>query len=91
MFGTIGMDSLRIAAVEALPLDMWEDTWLHWLGHLITGAIGNPEEEHAALARGSYSAVIPPGKACPKTRMSSGESVRGGNTLTSIFWRGPGK
>jgi hypothetical protein len=24
---------------------------------LITGAIGNPEEEHAALARGSYSAV----------------------------------
>jgi hypothetical protein len=57
MLGTIGMDSLRIAAVEALPLDTWEDNWLHWLGHLITGSIGNPEEEHAGLTRGSYSAV----------------------------------
>jgi hypothetical protein len=57
LFTTVGLDSLRIAAVEALPLDLWEDTWLRWLGHLITGAIGNPEEEHLGLVSGSYSAV----------------------------------
>jgi len=57
LFTTIGTDSLRIAAVEALPLDIWQDSWLHWLGHLITGAIGDPEEEHLALVSSSYSAV----------------------------------
>ena len=57
MFTTIGLDSLRIAAVEALPLDLWQDSWLSWVGHLITGAIGNPEEEHFGLAVSSYSAV----------------------------------
>src|SRR2546430_16856771 len=57
MFARIGIDTLRIAAVEALPLDSWQDGWLHWAGHLIAGTIGNPEEQHLGLVSGSYSAV----------------------------------
>ena len=57
LFSTIGVDSLRIAAVDALPLDMWQNTSLRWLGKLVNGVIGNPEEQHARLTSPSYSAV----------------------------------
>ena len=57
LFETIGADSLRMAAVEALPLDAWEASWQKWLGNLISGSIGNVEEEHAQLASSSYSAL----------------------------------
>src|SRR5438477_10098 len=49
LFAKIGLDSLRTAAIEALPLDLWQDHWLGWLGDLINGTIGNPEEEHVRL------------------------------------------
>src|SRR2546430_10455432 len=49
LFSKIGLDSLRTAAIEALPLDLWQDHWLGWLGNLITGTIGNPRsEEHTS-------------------------------------------
>jgi hypothetical protein len=57
MFAVMGLDSMRIAAVEALPLDSWEDGWLQWAGRLIAGAVGNPEEQHLSLVSGSYSAI----------------------------------
>src|SRR5204863_8852428 len=43
MFATLGLDSLRIATIEALPLDSWQDGWLHLAGRLIAGAVGTPE------------------------------------------------
>ena len=57
MFSTIGMDSLRTAAVEGLPLEMWEDHWQGWFLDFILGTIGNPGEEHFGLTSISYSAV----------------------------------
>jgi len=57
MFTTIAADSLRTAAAAALPLDAWEDHWHGWLGRLINGTIGNPEEEHVDMTSVSYSAV----------------------------------
>lgn len=57
LFTKIGMDSLRTAATEALPLDIWEDHWLGWLGNFIGGTIGNPAEERFQLTSISYSAV----------------------------------
>jgi hypothetical protein len=57
MFSTIAFDSLRTAAAEALPLDMWQDHWQGWLGRLISGTLGNPEEEHIQMTSISYSAV----------------------------------
>ena len=72
LFGTIGLDSLRIAAVDALPVESWQDGWGRWAGHLIASAIGNPEEQHSALVSGSYSAI-----------RSSWESA---STETGIQW-----
>ena len=57
MFATIGLDSLRTAALEVLPLDLWEDHWRGSLGDFITGTIGNPEEEHIGITSISFSAV----------------------------------
>jgi len=57
MFATIGIDSLRTAAIEVLPVDLWEDHWQGWFARFITGTIGNPEEEHVELTSISYSAV----------------------------------
>lgn len=57
MFGTIAFDSLRTAAVEALPLDLWQDHWQGWFSDFIAGTIGHPEEEHVEMTSISYSAV----------------------------------
>src|SRR5207253_605645 len=57
LFAKIGLDSLRTAAIEALPLEFWQDHWLGWLGDFINGTIGNPEEEQIRLDSISYSAV----------------------------------
>jgi len=57
MFSTIAFDSLRTAATAALPLDSWQDHWQGWFGNLITGTLGNPEEEHIQMTSISYSAV----------------------------------
>ena len=57
MFTTIGVDSLRTAAIEVLPLNLWQDHWQGWLANLITGTLGNPEEEHVQMTSVSYSAV----------------------------------
>jgi len=57
MFATIGLDSLRTAAIEVLPFDRWQDYWLGRLTHFITGTIGNPQEEHIEVTSISYSAV----------------------------------
>jgi hypothetical protein len=57
MFASIGLDSLRTAALEALPLDLWQDHFETWIGHLILGTIGNPEEEHFRTTSIGYSAV----------------------------------
>src|ERR1051325_5885901 len=39
IFTTIALDSLRNAAVEVLPLDLWENYWGRWLGNLLVGTI----------------------------------------------------
>lgn len=57
MFSTIAGDSLRTAAIEVLPVDLWEDHWQGWFSRFIAGTIGNPEEEHIQLTSISYSAV----------------------------------
>jgi hypothetical protein len=57
MFAIMGLDSLRTAAIEALPLDLWEDHWQGWFSRFIAGTIGNPEEEHIQITSISYSAV----------------------------------
>ena len=57
MFTTIGLDSLRTAAIEVLPLNLWQDHWQGWLANFITGTLGNPEEEHLQMTSISYSAV----------------------------------
>jgi len=57
MFEKIGMDSLRTAAVEAFPVEVWQDHWLGWLGDLFTGTIGNPEEEDLRITSVAASAV----------------------------------
>jgi len=57
MFATIGLDSLRTAAIEALPVDLWQERWQQWFANFIAGTIGNPEEEHIQLTSISYSAV----------------------------------
>src|SRR5437879_2158309 len=49
MFTTIGLDSLRTAAIEVLPLNLWQDTCQGWLANFITGTLGNPEEEHLQM------------------------------------------
>jgi len=41
MFATIASDSLRIAALEALPFELWEDYWAGRLASFIAGTIGN--------------------------------------------------
>jgi hypothetical protein len=57
MFASIAVDSLRTAAIAALPLDLWEERWEGWLGRMLHGTIGNPEEEHVQMTSISYSAV----------------------------------
>jgi hypothetical protein len=57
MFAAIASDSLRTAATAALPLDLWEDHWQGWFGRLLSGTLGNPEEEHIRMTSISYSAV----------------------------------
>jgi hypothetical protein len=57
MFRTIGLDSLRTAALEVFPVDLWEDHWQGWFARFISGTIGNPEEEHIGITSISYSAV----------------------------------
>jgi hypothetical protein len=57
MFAKIGLDSMRSAVIEALPLESWQDHWLGGLGDFINGTLGNPEEEHIQLSSLSYSAV----------------------------------
>jgi hypothetical protein len=57
MFATMGLDSLRTAAIDVLPVDLWEDHWKGWFANFISGTIGNPEEEHVLLTSISYSAV----------------------------------
>jgi hypothetical protein len=57
MFEAIALDSLRITAMEALPLELWEDYWAGRLASFIAGSIGNPEEEHIDMTSVSYSAV----------------------------------
>ena len=57
MFATIASDSLRTAAAEALPLDLWQDHWQGWFSDFLAGTIGHPEEEHIQMTSISYSAV----------------------------------
>jgi hypothetical protein len=57
LFATIGLDSLRAAAMAALPVDSWQDYWEARIGHFIADTLGNPEEEHIDLTSISYSAV----------------------------------
>ncbi len=56
-FATMGLDSLRTAAIEVLPFDRWQDSWLGRLAPLIAGTIGNPQEEHIEVTSISYSAI----------------------------------
>ena len=46
LFSRIGLDSLRTAAMEALPLGLWQDYWQPRLVNFIVGTFGNPQEEH---------------------------------------------
>src|SRR5205085_8126284 len=39
------------------PLDLWASHWHGWLGNLLAGTIGSPQEEHIQLTSVSYSAV----------------------------------
>jgi len=57
MFATIALDSLRTAAMEALPFEMWQDYWQGRLAGFVAGSIGNPQEEHIEVTSISYSAV----------------------------------
>jgi hypothetical protein len=57
LFGRIGLDSLRSAAVSALPLEYWQDHWEGWIGNVFANTIGNPEEEHLQYTSPTYSAV----------------------------------
>jgi hypothetical protein len=57
MFASIGMDSLRTAALEGLPLGLWEDRLDGAIGHFIFGSLGNPEEEHVRITSINYSDV----------------------------------
>jgi len=57
MFATMGLDSLRTAAIEVLPFERWQDSWLGRLAPFIAGTIGNPQEEHIEVTSISYSAV----------------------------------
>jgi len=57
LFGRIGLDSLRTAAVASLPLEFWQDHWEGWFGNVLAGTIGNPEEEHLQYTSVTYSAV----------------------------------
>src|SRR5882724_5306963 len=57
MFATIALDSLRIAAMEALPFELWQDYWQGRLASFMAGTIGNPQEEHIDVTSISYSAV----------------------------------
>src|SRR5437016_7699460 len=57
LFSTIGMDSLRTAAIEVLPFDLWQDYWQGRFTDFIIGTIGNPSEEHIEVTSVSYSAV----------------------------------
>lgn len=57
LFEKIGVDSLRTAAVEAFPVELWQDHWLGWIGDFLTGTIGNPQEEDLRLTSISASAV----------------------------------
>ena len=57
MFATIALDSLRIAALESLPFELWQDYWQGRLASFVAGTIGNPQEEHIDVTSVSYSAV----------------------------------
>jgi len=57
LFGTIALDSLRTAALAALPLDLWAEFWQRRLANFLSVSIGNPEEEHIELRSISYSEV----------------------------------
>jgi hypothetical protein len=57
MFATIGVDSLRTAALEVLPLEAWADHWGGWVSQAVTGTLGNSSEEHVQLTSITYSAI----------------------------------
>src|SRR5258707_1811030 len=57
LFENIATDSLRTAALTALPIDLWEEHWHGWFADLLRGTIGNPEEERIQITSISYSAV----------------------------------
>jgi hypothetical protein len=57
LFARIGLDSLRTAALEVLPLGLWQDYWQSRLADFIAGTIANPQEEHVNLTSGSFSAL----------------------------------
>lgn len=57
MMQKIGVDSLRTAAIEAFPLEAWQDHWLGWFGNILAGTIGNPEEEDIGITSIASSAV----------------------------------
>jgi hypothetical protein len=57
MFAAMAMDSLRIAAMDALPFELWQDYWQGRLAAFLAGSIGNPQEEHIDVTSISYSAV----------------------------------
>lgn len=57
LISRIASDSLRTAAFATLPLDEWEEHSESWLGSLILGSLGNPEEEHLRLTSITYSDV----------------------------------
>ena len=57
LFTTIASDSLRTAAIAALPLDSWQEQWERGLAHFLTGTLGNPLEEHVGLRSIYYSAA----------------------------------
>jgi len=57
LFTSIALNSLRTAAIEILPFQLWEDAWLSRVAGFIAGTIGNPQEEHIDVTSISYSDV----------------------------------
>jgi len=57
LFTRIGLDSLRTAAMEVLPVELWQEYWQSRLFNFIAGTIGNPQEEHVQITSASFSAL----------------------------------
>jgi hypothetical protein len=96
MFTTIGLDSLREAAVELLPFKLWEDYWEGRLAEFIAGSIGNTDEERLELTsisnlrRSPIPPSVRPGNAAANMLAFSGVTVPGGRTHTCICLPKPG-